>query len=249
VWTLAARAVAAAGTDAHLDALIDLLGAEVPHDLITVTRYSATKAPEFVKHRHFSDAMVERYLANYAAFDPFHAWWQRERRPGVVALKTLADDAAKRGKYIAEFLAGCAISDELGVMLEDGGDLCLGIFLERSRTAFREREITRLNERFPFYAALHAHAGKAVASPISAATEPARSRVRSELSLPAGLWPDLSARERELVTLVLAGHPTAAIARRLGITVGTAKNHRRRIYQKLDITTERELFLQYLLSP
>ncbi len=45
--------------------------------------------------------------------------------------------------------------------------------------------------------------------------------------------------------LVLAGHPTAAIAERLGITVGTAKNHRRRIYEKLDITTERELFLQF----
>ena len=31
----------------------------------------------------------------------------------------------------------------------------------------------------------------------------------------------------------------------MNITVGTVKNHRRRIYEKLDITTERELFLQY----
>ena len=45
--------------------------------------------------------------------------------------------------------------------------------------------------------------------------------------------------------LVLAGHPTATIAERLGIIVGTAKNHRRRIYEKLDITTEQELFLQF----
>jgi len=45
--------------------------------------------------------------------------------------------------------------------------------------------------------------------------------------------------------LILAGHPTANIAERLGITVGTVKNHRRRIYEKLDITTERELFLQF----
>ena len=66
-----------------------------------------------------------------------------------------------------------------------------------------------------------------------------------EPSIPVGLWPELSQRERELVQLVLAGHPTANIAERLGITVGTAKNHRRRIYEKLDITTERELFLQF----
>lgn len=247
VWGLAARAIAAAGTGAQLDALIDLIGAEVPHDLVTVTRYSVTAAPEFVKHRHFSDAMVERYLANYAAFDPFHAWWQRERRPGILPLKALADDAAKRGKYIAEFLAGCAISDELGVMLEDGGDRCLGIFLERSRKVFRDREIDLLRARFPFYSALHAVAVKPAALAAPAAT--GAPNARAEPSLPASLWPELSARERELVALVLAGHPTAGIARRLGITVGTVKNHRRRIYQKLDITTERELFLQFLRSP
>lgn len=62
------------------------------------------------------------------------------------------------------------------------------------------------------------------------------------------LWPDLTARERELVSLVLAGHPTSAIAERLSITPGTVKNHRRNIYQKLEITTEREMFLQYIDS-
>jgi DNA-binding CsgD family transcriptional regulator len=50
------------------------------------------------------------------------------------------------------------------------------------------------------------------------------------------------------VELILAGHPTAAIAQRMEITVGTVKNHRRRIYEKLDITTERELFLQFFES-
>ena len=46
--------------------------------------------------------------------------------------------------------------------------------------------------------------------------------------------------------LVLEGHPSATIAKRLGIGRGTVKNHRRRLYDKLDITTERELFLRYL---
>jgi DNA-binding CsgD family transcriptional regulator len=57
---------------------------------------------------------------------------------------------------------------------------------------------------------------------------------------------DLTPREREIVVLVLEGHPSAAIAKRLGIGRGTVKNHRRRLYDKLDITTERELFLRYL---
>ncbi len=43
--------------------------------------------------------------------------------------------------------------------------------------------------------------------------------------------------------------PISTIAQRLGITTGTVKNHRRRIYDKLDITTERALFLQFFQHP
>lgn len=56
----------------------------------------------------------------------------------------------------------------------------------------------------------------------------------------------LTKREKEIVMLTLEGHPIAGIARRLGVERGTIKNHRMRLYQKLDITTERELFLAYM---
>jgi DNA-binding CsgD family transcriptional regulator len=228
IWEPLARANAATGTDDHVDRLIDLIGADIAHDLVTVTRYSATKVPEFVKHRRFSDEMVRRYLESYYVFDPFYASWRRERRRGIVPLRTLADD-------------------EVGILLDDGADWCLGIFLDRTEKPFRDRDITLLNERLPVFAALHALDLRARGPDFvrtSAPPGPGASP-RREPRIPDGLWPELSARERELVQLVLAGHPTATIAHKLGITVGTAKNHRRRIYDKLDITTERELFLQY----
>lgn len=56
----------------------------------------------------------------------------------------------------------------------------------------------------------------------------------------------LSPRERQIVGLILKGYPTTLIAEKLGLSRGTVKNHRRRIYGKLDITTERELFLMYI---
>ncbi|WP_246676908.1 helix-turn-helix transcriptional regulator [Mesorhizobium sp. B2-4-15] len=56
----------------------------------------------------------------------------------------------------------------------------------------------------------------------------------------------LTHRERQIVELTLEGHPIASIADRLGVKRGTIKNHRLRLYQKLDITTERELFLTYV---
>jgi DNA-binding CsgD family transcriptional regulator len=68
----------------------------------------------------------------------------------------------------------------------------------------------------------------------------------------AGLPPRLAARlterEQQVVLLTLQGHPVIAIARRLGLSRGTVKNHRLAIYRKLDITTERELFGEYLAA-
>lgn len=247
IWEPLARAIAATGTDRHVDCLIDLIGADVAHDLVTVTRYSATRTPEFVKHRRFSDEMVTRYLDSYYVFDPFYASWRRERRLGIVPLRALADDEAKRGQYIAGFLAQSEIVDEVGILLQDGGDWCLGIFLDRTRKPFRDPEIALLNERLPVFEALHALDIKARGSDFSRTSTPGGpgAAPRQKPGIPPGLWPELSSRERELVQLVLAGHPTASIAERLGIAVGTVKNHRRRIYDKLDITTERELFLQF----
>lgn len=57
---------------------------------------------------------------------------------------------------------------------------------------------------------------------------------------------ELTPREKEIVGLILEGHPSVTIAKRLGIGRGTVKNHRQRLYDKLDITSERELFLLYL---
>jgi DNA-binding CsgD family transcriptional regulator len=57
---------------------------------------------------------------------------------------------------------------------------------------------------------------------------------------------ELTPREAEIVRLSFVGLTNAAIAKQLGVSVGTVKNHRWRLYYKLDITTERELFHLFL---
>jgi DNA-binding CsgD family transcriptional regulator len=240
-----ARAIAGIGSEQHIERMVDLVRELVPQDLVTVTRYSTTQRPEFVSHRNFSDAMVARYLEIYYLYDPFFHYWRGRQRPGVVPLRNLAGRDVKRGRYVAEFLAQSVICDEVGLLLDDGPGWCLGIFLERSRKAFSGAEIARLQGQFPVFAALHALDIKS-RQPGFRRTDQAPAVARKvDEHLPDGLWPELSNRERQLVGLILAGYPTALIARRLSISVGTVKNHRRSIYRKLDITTERELFLQY----
>jgi DNA-binding CsgD family transcriptional regulator len=66
--------------------------------------------------------------------------------------------------------------------------------------------------------------------------------------LPASMTTHLSDREQEVVLLTLQGHPVIEIARKLGLSRGTVKNYRLAIYRKLDITTERELFGEYMAA-
>lgn len=70
----------------------------------------------------------------------------------------------------------------------------------------------------------------------------------SASGLPPSLAAALTEREREVVLLTLRGYPVAEIARKLGLSRGTVKNHRLAIYRKLDITTERELFAEYMAA-
>jgi DNA-binding CsgD family transcriptional regulator len=61
----------------------------------------------------------------------------------------------------------------------------------------------------------------------------------------------LSSRESQILEKMMRGYPTAAISSKLGLSAGTVKNYKRRLYDKLDITHEREvfpLFIQHLLG-
>ncbi|WP_315925937.1 helix-turn-helix transcriptional regulator [Mesorhizobium sp. SP-1A] len=56
----------------------------------------------------------------------------------------------------------------------------------------------------------------------------------------------VSRREHEIICAMLDGYPTKAIAERVGCALETVKAHKKRIYHRLDITTEREIFLMFL---
>ncbi len=242
-------AIQTVGTNDHVERLTDLISTLVRHDRVTVVRYSATARPEFVSHRNYSEAMVQKYLEVFYVYDPFYAYWRKHRKPGVVGLREWPET---RGPYIADFLGESVISDELGVLLNDGPEWCLGIFLDRSSGRYSDLERKRLQDRFNVFAALHELDSRSRSAGFRrTAQPPAKGREPQSLAtrkLRDGLWTDLSRRERELAQLILAGHPNTVIATKLGITTGTAKNHRHSIYNKLDITTERELFLQYIES-
>lgn len=59
---------------------------------------------------------------------------------------------------------------------------------------------------------------------------------------------DWTPREREMVRLILWGNSNEKISEELDIGIGTIRNHRKRIYDKLYISAERELFALFMNS-
>ncbi|OWJ92589.1 hypothetical protein B6S59_19985 [Pseudomonas sp. A46] len=62
---------------------------------------------------------------------------------------------------------------------------------------------------------------------------------------------ELSPRESQIVEKVMRGYCNSSIAKKLGLSPGTVKNYKQRLYCKLDITSEREifsLFMQHLFE-
>lgn len=53
--------------------------------------------------------------------------------------------------------------------------------------------------------------------------------------VPQGVFPELSDREREILTLIARGEANAAIAEQLSITLKTVRNHVSNIYSKLQV--------------
>lgn len=53
----------------------------------------------------------------------------------------------------------------------------------------------------------------------------------------------LSPRERQIVSLILLGYSSEAIGHRLDISLYTVKDHRKKIFRKLGISSIAELFI------
>jgi len=320
VWDAIEAASANIGAETFYDRLLEVLGAVVEADLLSLVRYSSFGAPDLIIPREIRDEVATPYNSGLYAFDPFHHYWQTVAKPAVKSLRRLASDELWKCGYALQFLQAARISDEIAVFLPPIGGASPTLILDRENGWFTPVELARVERVFPLLAGLHnahlkvivsrgmiadaaekplrlidrsgkelaanlawkrlaAEPGSGLAEALAAFASPGTTQtslpdgrllIRSPLAADFGAAPGglcdqvevpalagptaprdswlapLTHREKQIVMLTLEGHPIAGIAKRLGVTSGTVKNHRLRLYQKLDITTERELFLTHM---
>ena len=255
------RAVGATvGTPEFLHAALALIAALVPNDMQWLVIYEKVGRPRVLHFRVTSEDAgfyVDReeipamYESGYYRFDPIYRYWREVGEPGVCTLHHMPVNTCDPYNYISEFLPITYMEDEAVVLFDYGDDRAMGLCLSRS-SQFKLSEVVLLRSLHPLVAGLFETHLRLFANEDSAAEAILVEDGASDPPLDfcaavADFLPnELTPREREIVKFVLAGYPNAAIASRLGIGEGTAWNHKKRIYSKLDITAERELFSLFL---
>lgn len=236
------RTIDALGTPGFCPALTGWLRLVAPYNFTVVFGYQGESKPldlydDFPKDRR--RVFVSDYLEGPYLLDPFCQAAIRPVPPGLYRLRTLAPDRFYQGEYFRSYYKRTEIAEEIGYFAQMPGQCHVVLSLMREEKPFTQPEFRRLSALAPAVTALMRRHWAGLDQEFST-----RSAPKPELTGP-GLE-RLTAREREIVGWILKGHSAEATGQELAISPGTVRIHRRNIYAKLGISSQRELFARFL---
>jgi DNA-binding CsgD family transcriptional regulator len=240
-WNAAvARVAVAAEPMAIGDALTGALKVVLAFDGFFVAALHRDAPPSVPYYNDPAEPELKYHDGPYL-LDPFYNHFLAGGADGCYRLAELAPEGFLRSEYFANYYRLLDFSDELGLLASLGPGSCLHLSVARrsGRPRFSRRDHDWLAAAAPLV--------RDAVQRMLQATHPAQ-HDRSELhdSLREAYRhfgaSVLTEREREVVQLLLRGNSAKAIARALEISPETARNHLKRVYPKLGVASQAELF-------
>ena len=228
--------------------LASFLGEIATFDTWVVLLFQA-QLPPLILADHAANLAADDLFADYRAglyrIDPFYAFSQQNPMPGLYRLDDVAPDSFRDTEYYRQYFSRNVGEDELQFLLPIAGQGVLSLSLA-SRQRFSASEIGNCQLFSPWLLTLLRKAWQFDTSLIEQQhNNPVERQSRLEDALRQRGNPQLTEREVQVALLILAGHSTKAIARELGISLDTAKVHRRNLYAKLGVSQQAGLFLLF----
>ncbi|MGG7473635.1 helix-turn-helix transcriptional regulator [Providencia sp. R1] len=216
--------------------LLSWLSSFIAFDNAIVYSFEKGAPPRFLSkvERRNSDSINRIYQRGAYLMDPFYQEIQKGGASKVLTLKELAPKGFYHTDYYLNFYRKTGWCDEAGLLLDISTNRQLGIFFGNEDRPFFSEKYTQvpLKDAFDIIRSM-VKLHKDV-SPSSVSNH----HQNTDMQTRFGLTP----RECEVVELILAGKGSPQIAQALFISLGTVKNHRKNIYQKLSINSQVELF-------
>lgn len=244
--------IAALGTENFASAMLETLNDLSSVDHYAVIRFDGRDSARLILSAsrpglRIDRAVQDEYIGHYHRLDPnrglFNGQNNTTARVGRMQRNRVPDSGYRWQCYDRPGLV-----DRLSVIAPGGGGwYCLNLFRTRDSKLFSAGEEESIHGAAALLAALTIkHDGIVVSSPDPGAERHQRmSRVATRLR---ALEPRLSPREIDVAMRIVAGVSSEGIALDLGIGINSVLTYRKRIYAKLRISSQNELFSLCLLD-
>ena len=258
-WHRDVGRIIAALDSPELPTLLDAaLARLVPFDLSLIVAYPSEALPILLYdgiRGHEPGPALANYLNGTYLLDPFYTACARQVAPGLYRMSELAPDAFFDGDYVQTWqvhpcisMQSGSLAEEIGYMIPiaDGFMAAYSLMRRHGSLPFGDNEVAVLREVEPVVREAIGRRWRDLDLPPSAAAVAEHPGERLERAFQHFGADAISPREQMVVQLILRGHSTRSIAAKLQIAEGTVKNHRKSVYAKLDITSQRDLFVRFV---
>jgi DNA-binding CsgD family transcriptional regulator len=227
-----------------LGTLIDALSYRTWFDSWLVAIFHADAQPTLIDYKESKDK-EDQYATGPYLLDPYYNIFLSKQVSGCYLLRDIAPDHFTKSEFFRNYYSRIGLSDEIGYILWKDKLTAAHVSIARARGAprFLRKDLAWFQAAQPIVDAvtqqLWQRSEKAILT-----TARQRSEFHSYLKNAFRNFgvSTLTPREQEITRLLLKGFSAKSIARILGISSGTVRNHMKQVYSKLEVNSQVELF-------
>jgi DNA-binding CsgD family transcriptional regulator len=235
--------VEAIGGQNFLPELSNLVTKLVGFESLIVMGFEFGKPPVILYNdtTYFEEQACDKEFLNALVLDPFYQLIRTGTKQGIYQLEDIAPDEFYSSQYYQKVYIQTGLKKEIGILVPCTDDFC--IVLSLGLRSERETECDQLTCLENYAALIEA----AVKSHFRLADTQDRTIGHQLNDIFSNFGKDfLSERECQVTQLVLQGYSTKSIAPLLDVSTETVKVYRKRIHNKLNISSQSELFSLFL---
>ncbi|MEW6999292.1 response regulator transcription factor [Colwelliaceae bacterium BS250] len=213
------------------------------------TVYPYGLQPQTTNHRVLADenpvTQIDTYDSGAYLLDPFYRLASHDKVEGPFTMTEIAPEGFEESEYFDLFYKRLGFNDELCIIFQLKDKAFASISLARHSTEkpFSQIEIEQVKQVFPLLKSI-------IEKWRQYTTKPSNANLEWQLDNALLKFGSsiLTARECQILHLVLHGYSVKYIAEKLENSVETIKHHRKNIYMKLDVSSQSELFYLFIAS-
>ncbi|MCR8924460.1 helix-turn-helix transcriptional regulator [Dasania sp. GY-MA-18] len=228
--------------------IINFIKRFVDFELSAVFLYSKSHRPQLLFDslgtQRDMESDLKIYMAGAYLLDPlYYAAVEQEEKWGVNILDDVAPDNFYDTEIYKTYYRETDIIDMVDITYRCDADRVIDLSFSRCKPSrrFSQKDLKALKILEPLLEVLLTKLSNQLtvdeSPPLHKALHSAMENFGSSL---------LTVREREVVRLILGGHSLKSAAERLSLSESTLKQHRWHIYNKLDISSQSELFSLFI---